>query len=259
MEQYFQQPVTQSDCSGDDMTKCKSPSAGSTGMANNNNSNLSSHFDCNICLDLVQDPVVTLCGHLYCWPCIYKWMHSQSTSFENSDQQPQCPVCKTEVSQNTLIPLYGRGQATKSSTKLDVVVPQRPNGPGCGVHTLITATTSRSPHHPRQDQQQLHYRGYHPHHHQVHPYYSLDDYSHPPTFGLAGTTTYNPTIGMFGEMIYARIFGNSQTTLFSYPNTYSVVTTSSARVRRHVMQVDRSLSRVSFFLCCCILLCLLLF
>ena len=30
------------------------------------------YFACNICLELAQDPVVTQCGHLYCWPCIYK-------------------------------------------------------------------------------------------------------------------------------------------------------------------------------------------
>ena len=31
-------------------------------------------FDCNICLEDVYDPVVTRCGHLYCWPCLYKWL-----------------------------------------------------------------------------------------------------------------------------------------------------------------------------------------
>ncbi|KAL0305748.1 UNVERIFIED_CONTAM: E3 ubiquitin-protein ligase RMA3 [Sesamum radiatum] len=37
-------------------------------------------FDCSICLDFACDPVVTLCGHLYCWPCIYKWFDSQRAS-----------------------------------------------------------------------------------------------------------------------------------------------------------------------------------
>ena len=25
-------------------------------------------FECNICLDTASQPVVTLCGHLFCWP-----------------------------------------------------------------------------------------------------------------------------------------------------------------------------------------------
>lgn len=28
--------------------------------------------DCNICFEVACDPVVTQCGHLYCWSCIYK-------------------------------------------------------------------------------------------------------------------------------------------------------------------------------------------
>ncbi|XP_023523060.1 peroxisome biogenesis factor 10-like, partial [Cucurbita pepo subsp. pepo] len=44
-----------------------------------------SFFDCNICLDLARDPVVTCCGHLYCWPCLYRWLHLHSDAKE-------CPV-----------------------------------------------------------------------------------------------------------------------------------------------------------------------
>lgn len=29
-------------------------------------------FDCNVCYDVAREPVVTLCGHLYCWPCLYR-------------------------------------------------------------------------------------------------------------------------------------------------------------------------------------------
>jgi hypothetical protein len=32
----------------------------------------SSPFECNICLELAREPVVTYCGHLYCWPCLYR-------------------------------------------------------------------------------------------------------------------------------------------------------------------------------------------
>uniref|UniRef100_A0A7C9E1P9 E3 ubiquitin-protein ligase RMA n=1 Tax=Opuntia streptacantha TaxID=393608 RepID=A0A7C9E1P9_OPUST len=255
MAQYIQHPMRQNESCGEEFSKLKSTSAGTSGLE----SNSSGGFDCNICLDLVQDPVVTFCGHLYCWPCIYRWICCQRAApEEHPGQQPQCPVCKADVSLNTLIPLYGRGQSGKPSDGKDAevgpVVPQRPKGPTCGVHTLITTTASTG---SLPGQQHHRIRGYP--NQQVHPYYSLSDYPTTPAFGFAGTTTFHPMIGMFGEMIYARIFGNSHAGLYDYPHTYSVATTSSARARRHVVQVDRSLSRVSFFLCCCVVLCLLLF
>jgi hypothetical protein len=33
-------------------------------------------FDCPICLEGVnEEPVVTPCGHLFCWGCLYRWIH----------------------------------------------------------------------------------------------------------------------------------------------------------------------------------------
>jgi len=61
-----------------------------------------SPYECNICLDTASEPVVTYCGHLYCWPCLYRWL--RATTGPGS-----CPVCKAAVSQATVIPLYGRG------------------------------------------------------------------------------------------------------------------------------------------------------
>jgi hypothetical protein len=62
---------------------------------------VSSHgFECNVCLDTVVDPVVTRCGHLYCWTCLYRWLHTNHT---------ECPVCKAGVRAETVIPLYVRG------------------------------------------------------------------------------------------------------------------------------------------------------
>ncbi|KAK6945385.1 hypothetical protein RJ641_026487 [Dillenia turbinata] len=64
-----------------------------------------SFFDCNICLDMARDPVLTCCGHLFCWPCLYRWLHDHSDAKE-------CPVCKGEVTIKNVTPIYGRGNSS---------------------------------------------------------------------------------------------------------------------------------------------------
>ena len=72
-------------------------------------------FICNICLDRVSDPVVTQCGHLYCWSCIYKWVQGDHHT---------CPVCSAGVSNDNLIPIYINGHDRNSSN----AIPGRPIG-----------------------------------------------------------------------------------------------------------------------------------
>lgn len=80
------------------------------------------HFECNICFDLAQNPIVTLCGHLYCWPCLYQWLKVHSYSHE-------CPVCKALVVDEKLVPIYGRGEGRSDSRQcLGVNIPNRPVG-----------------------------------------------------------------------------------------------------------------------------------
>jgi len=62
-------------------------------------------YDCNICFDTALEPVITMCGHLYCWPCIYRWLELRK------DELPFCPICKAVISPDRMIPIYGRGQA----------------------------------------------------------------------------------------------------------------------------------------------------
>ncbi|KAG2308185.1 hypothetical protein Bca4012_082779 [Brassica carinata] len=91
----------------------------------NGSSNEPDHdFECNICFELAQDPIVTLCGHLFCWPCLYRWLHHHSHSQE-------CPVCKALVQDDKLVPLYGRGKnQTDPRTKRypGMRIPNRPAG-----------------------------------------------------------------------------------------------------------------------------------
>ncbi|XP_953516.1 uncharacterized protein TA11060 [Theileria annulata] len=60
-----------------------------------------SKFECNICFDDVKDPVVTRCGHLFCWSCLLSWMNRRNY---------QCPICQAGISRDNVIPLYGHGQ-----------------------------------------------------------------------------------------------------------------------------------------------------
>lgn len=79
-----------------------------------------SFFDCNICLDLASDPVVTCCGHLFCWPCLYRWLHIHSEAKE-------CPICKGEVTIKSVTPIYGRGNKTREAEEdSSLKIPQRP-------------------------------------------------------------------------------------------------------------------------------------
>ncbi|KAF8102181.1 hypothetical protein N665_0201s0461 [Sinapis alba] len=77
-------------------------------------------FDCNICLDLSKEPVLTCCGHLYCWPCLFQWLHISDAK--------ECPVCKGEVTAKTVTPIYGRGNHKREvEESLDTKIPMRPH------------------------------------------------------------------------------------------------------------------------------------
>lgn len=80
------------------------------------------NFECNICFELAKEPIVTLCGHLYCWPCLCQWLQLHSHSHE-------CPVCKAIVQEEKLIPIYGRGKRVedpRSQLVPGVAFPNRP-------------------------------------------------------------------------------------------------------------------------------------
>ncbi|CAA2975199.1 probable GPI-anchored adhesin PGA55 [Olea europaea subsp. europaea] len=79
-----------------------------------------SFYDCNICLEVAREPVLTCCGHLFCWVCFYQVPYIDSTSKE-------CPVCKGEVSDSTVIPIYGNGESEcVSELESGLKIPPRP-------------------------------------------------------------------------------------------------------------------------------------
>eukprot|EP00249_Psilotum_nudum_P007773 c20810_g2_i1 orf=289-591(+) len=52
-------------------------------------------YQCSICLEVASlRPVVTPCGHLFCWTCLEEWTGRGKKS---------CPVCKGSLSQQNAI------------------------------------------------------------------------------------------------------------------------------------------------------------
>ncbi|KAH9085219.1 hypothetical protein LEN26_020527 [Aphanomyces euteiches] len=42
---------------------------------------------CAICMEMPTDPVETTCGHVYCRPCLHRWL----------SRNDSCPMCRRQV------------------------------------------------------------------------------------------------------------------------------------------------------------------
>jgi hypothetical protein len=82
-------------------------------------SDTSGYYSCNICFDTASEPVITLCGHLFCWPCLHQWLDTQRL-------RPLCPVCKAGCGKDKVIPIYGRGREAEDPRLKSI--PRRPAG-----------------------------------------------------------------------------------------------------------------------------------
>lgn len=105
--------ATSSSFSGSDPGGDQSSSSSSSGP-----SSTSGSFECNICLDMARDAVVSLCGHLFCWPCLHQWIEIRPNA--------TCPVCKSAISRDKVIPLYGRDTQDQKDPRDKI--PPRPPG-----------------------------------------------------------------------------------------------------------------------------------
>lgn len=90
------------------------------------NENIGEHrsggfFDCNLCLEMAMEPILTCCGHLFCWPCFYHLPYEHTNVKE-------CPVCGGEVMESSLVPIYGNGDGhySRKSKESGLEFPPRP-------------------------------------------------------------------------------------------------------------------------------------
>ena len=92
-------------------------------------------FNCAICLDLASEPVVTRCGHLFCWGCLDHWLNNPNGALE-------CPVCKGRVDERIpgdIIPLYGKGKRVGQDPR---PTPQRVEAQDNAAHTTAHDVSS---------------------------------------------------------------------------------------------------------------------
>ena len=52
---------------------------------------------CTLCLEVLKDPSVTTCGHVFCWTCIGDWVR----------EKPECPLCRQGIMGQHILPLRG--------------------------------------------------------------------------------------------------------------------------------------------------------
>ena len=103
-------PTTSSNAYNSDSTKSDRLEASTSGVNteqknNDEESSANAAFECNICLDVARDAVISMCGHLFCWPCLHTWL-------ETRPNRQICPVCKAGIGKDKVVPLYGRGKSS---------------------------------------------------------------------------------------------------------------------------------------------------
>ncbi|KAL9690524.1 hypothetical protein QQ045_010926 [Rhodiola kirilowii] len=67
-----------------------------TDSQSSSSSSRSQIVNCNICWKKADTPLVTGCGHLYCWGCLLKWVRKVSN----------CPMCRTRLTPDYVVPIY---------------------------------------------------------------------------------------------------------------------------------------------------------
>ncbi|KAG5235475.1 E3 ubiquitin-protein ligase [Salix suchowensis] len=172
-------------------------------------------------------------------------------------QQPSCPVCKADISPTSLVPLYGRGPSSSKSmgSSVDAALPRRPLPSGLNTVSTNTSRQSRSLIQFFQSTVSV---------------VSTPAYFHDPHGGYAAMSSsvlggtvmtgfFKPMMGMFNEIGVLKDFGTSVMNMFAHPYTNPLTGSNNPRMRRQEIQLDKSLNRVSIFLLCCFVLCLLLF
>lgn len=77
-------------------------------------------MQCSICLHRNPPslPVVTKCGHLYCWQCLKQWLQKSA----------RCPICKRKLDVSSgVVPIYGNSGDEEEQEEEEQDIDDRPH------------------------------------------------------------------------------------------------------------------------------------
>lgn len=81
-------------------------------------------YICNLCVQYVRGGVITICGHLFCWSCLWPNLHNRLF--------PKCPRCGSRlVLHEDIMPFHGEGPLARSDDGEVLAQPEsvpRPTG-----------------------------------------------------------------------------------------------------------------------------------
>ncbi|EDW83276.2 uncharacterized protein Dwil_GK22411 [Drosophila willistoni] len=88
-----------------------------------NNQHLAPYI-CNVCKGYVRGAVITICGHLFCWTCLWPLLESRA--------YPNCPRCLRRLNlHEDIVPFHGEGPHAEATDANEVAQPgnvERPSG-----------------------------------------------------------------------------------------------------------------------------------
>ena len=61
--------------------------------------------ECAVCLEVLDSPVSTMCGHLFCLECIVNHITTREESNSSRNATADCPNCREPITKDKLIPL----------------------------------------------------------------------------------------------------------------------------------------------------------
>lgn len=88
-----------------------------TSSNDNQNTKKNERWHCPICKEELKSPVVTPCGHIFCWPCFRKYLQNEEEVVK------VCPICSKPVDVDKVVPIYGQ---TNQSKDKEVPPPPKP-------------------------------------------------------------------------------------------------------------------------------------